>query len=169
MVSLFLHFTKFANSLRTMLSGGPRLIQRRQHEVFQAHTARLLMLNAVRILVILIESTRLTFGLTLPLLELISEQRRFFQIGMDCSIRAMIVAISTDTYICLFCPILTLFACPAVRRNVEFLSRSRQHDKYIIAFLHANNNILDGPGLMKLLMEAQKEERSLVLKKILSS
>ena len=51
--------------------------------------------------------------------------RSLFQIGMDCSIRALIVAVATDTYICLFCPLLTLFACPAVRRNVGFLSRSR--------------------------------------------
>ena len=51
--------------------------------------------------------------------------KRLFQIGMDCSIRALIVAVATDTYICLFCPLLTLFACPAVRRNVAFLSNSR--------------------------------------------
>ena len=44
--------------------------------------------------------------------------------GLDCSVRALIVAMSTDSYFCLFCPLLTLFACPAVRRNCAFLSRS---------------------------------------------
>ena len=48
---------------------------------------------------------------------------KFHQDGLDCTIRSLIVAISTDTYFCLFCPLLTLFACPAVRRNVAFLSR----------------------------------------------
>ena len=53
---------------------------------------------------------------------------RYFQnVGLDCTIRSLIVAIATDTYFCLFCPILTLFACPAVRRNVAVLSRSRSY------------------------------------------
>ena len=55
---------------------------------------------------------------------------RFLQDGLDCTIRSLIVAIGTDTYFCLFCPLLTLFACPAVRRNVEFLSRSRSYTSY---------------------------------------
>ena len=47
-----------------------------------------------------------------------------FKDGLDCTVRALIVAISTDSFFCLFCPLLTLFACPAVRRNCAFLPRS---------------------------------------------
>ena len=31
------------------------------------------------------------------------------------------VAVSTDFYYCLYCPALTLYACPAVRRNFRLL------------------------------------------------
>ena len=41
---------------------------------------------------------------------------------------------------------------------------------YIVyAYAWENNNILDGPGLIQQMMEAQKEKGSIVLKKILSS
>ena len=46
------------------------------------------------------------------------------QNGLDCTVRALIVAVSTDSFYCLFSPLLTLFACPAVRRNCAFLPRS---------------------------------------------
>ena len=44
-----------------------------------------------------------------------------FQNGMDSSMRALIVAFSTDFYYCLYCPALVLYACPSVRRNCRLL------------------------------------------------
>ena len=46
----------------------------------------------------------------------------FFQNGMDSSVRALIVAFSTDFYYCLYCPALVLYACPSVRRNCRLLT-----------------------------------------------
>ena len=75
MLSGFLHSTKFANNSRTMLSGGPRLIPDNNTKYFGLILPDSECLNAIIILadVILIESTSLTDGLTLPLplLELI--------------------------------------------------------------------------------------------------
>ena len=41
---------------------------------------------------------------------------------MDSNTRALIVAISTDFYYCIFCPALVLYACPSVRRNLRTAS-----------------------------------------------
>ena len=46
----------------------------------------------------------------------------FFKNGMDSSMRALIVAFSTDFYYCLYCPALVLYACPSVRRNFRLLA-----------------------------------------------
>ena len=40
---------------------------------------------------------------------------------MDSNERALMVAMGTDFYYCLYCPALTLYACPAVRRNFRLL------------------------------------------------
>ena len=44
---------------------------------------------------------------------------------MDSATRALAVALSVDSYYCLYCPALVLYACPAVRRNIRSVSRSR--------------------------------------------
>ena len=36
---------------------------------------------------------------------------------MDSNERALMVAVSTDFYLCLYSPALVLYACPVVRRN----------------------------------------------------
>ena len=41
--------------------------------------------------------------------------------NLDSSERAVMVAATTDFYYCLYCPALTLYACPAVRRNFRLL------------------------------------------------
>ena len=74
-----------------------------------------------------------------------------FQDGLDCTVRALIVAISTDSLFCLFSPLLTLFACPAVRRNCAFLPRS--FDKNVQRFFLLNH-FLVGQELIQL-MKAQ--------------
>ena len=49
-------------------------------------------------------------------------RQSFIQNGMDSSVRALIVAFSTDFYYCLYCPALVLYACPSVRRNCRLLT-----------------------------------------------
>ena len=70
-----------------------------------------------------------------------------FQNGLDCTVRALIVAVSTDSYYCLFCPLLTLFACPAVRRNCTFLPRSCGKSLWHF-FIY--QNFLDGQEMIQL-------------------
>ena len=38
---------------------------------------------------------------------------------MDSATRALVVALSADSYFCVYCPALVLYACPAVRRNIR--------------------------------------------------
>ena len=50
--------------------------------------------------------------------------------NLDSAERALLVAVSTDFYFCLYCPALVLYACPVVRRNCRVLLGIRsQHSK----------------------------------------
>ena len=52
--------------------------------------------------------------------------------NLDSSERAVIVAATTDFYYCLYCPALTLYACPAVRRNFRLLQAGLLWFKLVI-------------------------------------
>ena len=52
---------------------------------------------------------------------------------MDSNERALMVAMGTDFYYCLYCPALVLYACPSVRRSFRTVIgiRRGQHDHMI--------------------------------------
>ena len=52
--------------------------------------------------------------------------------NLDSSERAVMVAATTDFYYCLYCPALTLYACPAVRRNFRLLQVGLHSFKLVI-------------------------------------
>ena len=39
--------------------------------------------------------------------------------SLDSGTRALAVALSADSYFCVYCPVLVLYACPVVRRNIR--------------------------------------------------
>ena len=49
---------------------------------------------------------------------------------MDSNERALMVAMGTDFYYCLYCPALVLYACPAVRRSFRTVIRIRRGQQY---------------------------------------
>jgi len=64
------------------------------------------------------------YGIIIFVAHFVLWQLAFALKNLDSSERAVMVAVSTDFYYCLYCPALTLYACPAVRRNFRLLQVS---------------------------------------------